>query len=74
MAAVIGRREVMEPASQSFISTTYHTERLGPVAACATIRKMRETGAIEHNNRMVGREGQQAWVSACLASHRAHVA
>jgi glutamate-1-semialdehyde 2,1-aminomutase len=52
MAAVIGRQQVMAPATTSFISTSYHTERLGPAAAIATINKMRATGAIDHNNAM----------------------
>lgn len=42
MAAIIGRREVMQAAQGSFISSTYWTERLGPVAALATIRKMKK--------------------------------
>jgi len=41
MAAVIGRGEVMQAAQDSFISSTYWTERIGPVAALATIRKHR---------------------------------
>ena len=40
MAAIIGRREVMQAAQESFISSTYWTEGVGPVAALATIRKM----------------------------------
>lgn len=32
MAAVIGTREAMADAAASFISTTYHTERVGPAA------------------------------------------
>ena len=39
--AVVGKREVMEPAAQMFISSTYWTEAVGPAAALATIRKMR---------------------------------
>ena len=39
MAAVLGRGEVMASTQDTFISTTYHTERLGPVAALATIKK-----------------------------------
>lgn len=42
MAAIIGRRKVMEAAQNSFISSTYWTERIGPVAALATLRKMRK--------------------------------
>lgn len=40
MAAVIGRRAVMEAAQRTFISSTYWTERIGPSAALATIRKL----------------------------------
>lgn len=39
MAAVIGRGRVMNAAQESFISSTYWTERIGPAAAIATIRK-----------------------------------
>jgi glutamate-1-semialdehyde aminotransferase len=40
MAAVIGKKEVMDVAQESFISSTYWTERIGPVASLATINKM----------------------------------
>ncbi|MES2176551.1 MAG: aminotransferase class III-fold pyridoxal phosphate-dependent enzyme [Gemmatimonadota bacterium] len=39
MAAVLGRARVMEAIQGSFISSTSWTERIGPVAALATIRK-----------------------------------
>jgi glutamate-1-semialdehyde aminotransferase len=39
MAAIIGVREVMEAFQATFISSTYWTERIGPTAALATIRK-----------------------------------
>jgi len=39
VAAVIGRRAVMEAVQSTFISSTNWTERIGPVAALATIRK-----------------------------------
>ncbi|MFQ5618950.1 MAG: aminotransferase class III-fold pyridoxal phosphate-dependent enzyme [Rhodospirillales bacterium] len=39
MAAVIGTRAVMDAAQGSFISSSYWTERVGPAAALATIRK-----------------------------------
>ena len=39
MAAVIGTRAAMESAQSSFISSSYWTERIGPVAALATIKK-----------------------------------
>lgn len=48
MAAVIGRREIMDAAQKTFISSAYWTERLGPAAALATLKKHRalDAGAI----------------------------
>lgn len=40
MAAIIGKKKVMEAAQTTFISSTYWTERVGPAAALATINKM----------------------------------
>jgi len=39
MAAVIGKGSVMSAAQESFISSTYWTEKIGPAAAIATIKK-----------------------------------
>ena len=60
MGAVIGRRAVMEAAQGSFISSTYWTEALGPTAAVATIRKMREVRLAEHTQAR-GRQAQEGW-------------
>ena len=40
IGAVIGTKEAMNGAHDSFISSTYWTESTGPVAAVATLRKM----------------------------------
>ena len=40
ITAIIGRREVMEAAQDTFISSTFWTERIGPSAALATLRVM----------------------------------
>ena len=40
MAAVIGRPFPMDAAEDSFISSTYWTESIGPVAALATLERM----------------------------------
>ena len=40
MAAIIGKTEIMQAAQTSFISSTYWTDRVGPVAALATIKKI----------------------------------
>jgi len=42
MAAVIGKRKVMDFAQKTFISSTYWTERIGPAAVIATIKKMQK--------------------------------
>jgi glutamate-1-semialdehyde 2,1-aminomutase len=40
ITAVVGRREIMEAAQSTFISSTFWTERIGPVAALKTIEVM----------------------------------
>lgn len=55
MGAVMGRREVMESAQRTFISSSYWTEGVGPAAALATIKKLRELNAPEHFWRLGGR-------------------
>ena len=42
IAAIIGTAGAMEGAHNSFISSTYWTESVGPTAALATLKKMRE--------------------------------
>ena len=40
IAATIGRREIMEAAQSTFISSTFWTERIGPTAALKTLEVM----------------------------------
>lgn len=40
LTAVVGRKSVMEAAQKTFISSTFWTERIGPVAALATLEEM----------------------------------
>lgn len=40
ITATIGRKEVMEAAQKTFISSTFWTERIGPTAALATLKVM----------------------------------
>jgi glutamate-1-semialdehyde 2,1-aminomutase len=63
MAAVIGTSDVMQAAQDSFISSTYWTERIGPTAALATIRKHRAQSAA---NRLIalGERLQAGWRDA----------
>jgi glutamate-1-semialdehyde 2,1-aminomutase len=61
MAAIIGRGEVMQAAQDSFISSTYWTEGVGPAAALATLKKMQRVDVPGHVA-MIGsrfREGLQ---------------
>ena len=60
MAAVIGRKEVMEAANTTFISSTYWTDRIGPVAALATIKKIRQRGVTRHLKK-IGKDVQDGW-------------
>ena len=52
MAAVIGRRGVMEAAQSTFISSTYWTEGVGPTAALATVRKLGTLDVPRHLERI----------------------
>jgi glutamate-1-semialdehyde 2,1-aminomutase len=40
ITATIGKREIMEAAQKTFISSTFWTERIGPSAALATLKVM----------------------------------
>ena len=42
LTAVVGRRNVMEAAQKTFISSTFWTERIGPTAALTTLKVMKE--------------------------------
>lgn len=60
MAAIIGKRNVMEIAQDTFISSTYWTERIGPVSALATIKKIQKQKVPEHLAKM-GKAVQEGW-------------
>ena len=60
MAAIIGRAEVMQAAQTTFISSTYWTERIGPAAALATLRKHRRCEVPKHLAR-IGTRIQAGW-------------
>jgi glutamate-1-semialdehyde 2,1-aminomutase len=63
IAAIIGRQSIMDVAQKSFISSTYWTERIGPVAALAVIKKMREKDVCAWI-RERGEDVQQIWRDA----------
>ena len=63
MAAIVGRGPVMQAAQTTFISSTYWTERIGPVAALATLTKHRRCNVPAHLVH-IGSRVQQGWRSA----------
>ena len=78
MAAILGRRRIMEAAQSSFISSTYWTEAVGPTAALATIRKLREINIADHTSHIGGlmrdgwkRLGQRYAVPVKVVGHAA---
>lgn len=48
MAAIIGKESIMKAAQDTFISSTYWTERIGLAASIATIKKYREHNVEKH--------------------------
>lgn len=64
---LLSKRPVMEAAQNTFISSTYWTERIGPAAALATIRKHRACRVPQHLAR-IGELVRGGW---CAAAGRA---
>jgi len=60
IAAVIGNGQVMEAAQSTFISSTMWTERIGPTAALATIKKHKSVDAGKHLVHL-GEQIQSGW-------------
>ena len=63
IGAVIGKKAVMDAAQRTFISSTCWTEKIGPSAALATIRKHGRLDAAEHLDQ-IGRRVQKGWRKA----------
>ncbi len=47
-AAIVGRGDVMDASDDSFISSSYWTDGIGPAAALACIEKMQQSGTQKH--------------------------
>jgi glutamate-1-semialdehyde 2,1-aminomutase len=60
MGVILGRSEIMESAQDSFISSTYWTERIGPVASISTINFFVENEVNRHLI-SVGNTVQKGW-------------
>lgn len=63
IAAIIGKEQWMEFSQDSFISSTMWTERVGPVAALATIKKFQQQNVEIHLESM-GKQIMDGWQSA----------
>jgi glutamate-1-semialdehyde aminotransferase len=60
IAAIIGKGKIMDAAQKTFISSTMWTERIGPTAALATIKKHRAVDAGKHLV-AIGELVQEGW-------------
>lgn len=73
ITATIGRREVMEAAQSTFISSTFWTERIGPTAALKTLEVMERVKSwdvITHLGTEIGRRWQELADKHCLEIDR----
>jgi len=67
MGAIIGKKNIMQAAQNSFISSTFWTERIGPAAAIATLNKMKENKIQEHLI-YIGERIQRGWKEIARAN------
>lgn len=61
ITATLGRREIMEAAQTSFISSTFWTERIGPAAALKTLEVMEACSSWETITR-IGNDIKLRWL------------
>lgn len=72
MAAVIGKQDIMQAAQETFISSTYWTERIGPAAALAAIKKMNKKEVHSHLDKIGAMIGE-GW-KKIAAKHNLNIA
>jgi len=63
MSAIIGRGAVMNAAQETFISSTYWTESIGPTAAVATLARLEELDVARHVGE-IGTQVRTGWAAA----------
>jgi glutamate-1-semialdehyde 2,1-aminomutase len=71
ITATIGRREVMEAAQSTFISSTFWTERIGPVAALKALEVMERTRSWDEIT-ATGHRIREGWAQLA-AKHRLEI-
>lgn len=60
ISAIVGKRDIMDAAQETFISSTFWTERVGPAAAIATIKKFQKNNVANHLIKM-GQRVSKGW-------------
>ena len=60
LSAIIGKKEVMDAAQSTFISSTFFTERVGLAAALRSIECYEKYNVVEYIN-AIGKEVQEKW-------------
>lgn len=60
LTAVVGKKEIMEAAQTTFISSTFWTERIGPTAALATLKVMEQVKSWETIT-AIGNKMREGW-------------
>lgn len=68
ITAVIGRREIMEAAQNTFISSTFWTERIGPTAGLKTLEVMEQNQSWELITKM-GEAIREGWSRLATKHH-----
>lgn len=63
IAAVVGKRNIMDAAQTSFISSTFWTERVGFAAALATVKEMEKVNSPSHLI-WAGKTVNNIWINA----------
>lgn len=67
ISAIIGSANVMNAIQNTFVSSTFWTERVGFTAAIATLQKFKKLG-VHHHLINSGRTINQAWVEAARSA------
>lgn len=63
MGIIIGKRNIMQAAQSTFISSTYWTDRIGPTAALTAIKKFIREDVSKHLIK-VGKRAREIWENA----------
>jgi len=68
ITAVVGKKSVMEAAQNTFISSTFWTERIGPTAALATLKVMEREKSWDKIT-ATGKKMQKGWLKLAEANN-----